>query len=236
VKRVLLIDDDQRFLQALARELLAHGYRVDEAADGLEGIDKAVQEAPDFAVVDLIMPRVGGGEVVSFFRQNPYLSSTPIVLLSVVLAESAPSVDAIEADCVLARGSSRAGRLLASTDDRISAKTDHPARYTSAVKSWSSCKSSGTWDRCWEGAASIIGNRHRRAGRLRQCAGGLLIGRTARRHKICPSSRNRPRNLSALSRFDATPGPDRGTGLLIGTGHPPISPPCGARARGAPSW
>ena len=97
MKRVLLIDDDQRFLQALARELLAHGYRVDEAADGLEGIDKAMQEPPDFAVVDLIMPRVGGGEVVSFFRQNPYLASTPIVLLSGVLAESAPAVDAIEA-------------------------------------------------------------------------------------------------------------------------------------------
>jgi CheY-like chemotaxis protein len=71
VKRVLLIDDDQRFVQAIARELLIHGYRVEEAADGLEGIAKAMHEPPDIAVVDLIMPRVGGGEVVSFFRQNP---------------------------------------------------------------------------------------------------------------------------------------------------------------------
>jgi len=120
VKRVLLIDDDQRFLQALARVLLAHGYRVDEAADGLEGIDKAMQEPPDFAVVDLIMPRVGGGEVVSFFRQNPYLASTPIVLLSGVLAESAPAVDAIEADCVLTKGPfEETSRLLLSALDRL---------------------------------------------------------------------------------------------------------------------
>jgi len=104
LKRVLLIDDDRRFLQALARELLVHGYRVEEAADGLEGIQKAMQEPPDIAVVDLIMPRVGGGEVVSFFRQNPYLASVPVVLLSGVLIESAPVVDSIDADFVLTKG------------------------------------------------------------------------------------------------------------------------------------
>ena len=104
LKRVLLIDDDQRFLQALARELLVHGYRVEEAADGLEGIQKALQEPPDIAVVDLIMPKVGGGEVVSFFRQNPYLGSVPVVLLSGVLIESSPVVDSIDADFVLTKG------------------------------------------------------------------------------------------------------------------------------------
>ena len=120
MKRVLLIDDDQRLLQGLARELLAHGYRVDEAADGLEGIEKAMREPPDLAVVDLIMPRVGGAEVVSFFRQNPYLASTPIVLLSGVLLESAPAVDTIEADCVLTKGPfEETTRLLLATLDRL---------------------------------------------------------------------------------------------------------------------
>ena len=121
MKRVLLIDDDQRFLHALARELLMHGYRVDEATDGLEGIGKAVQDPPDLAVVDLIMPRVGGGEVVSFFRQNPYLASTPIVLLSGVLLESAPAIDTIEADCVLTKGPfEETSRLLLAALDRLS--------------------------------------------------------------------------------------------------------------------
>jgi signal transduction histidine kinase len=122
VKRVLLIDDDQRFLQALARELLVHGYRVDEANDGLEGIAKAMHEPPDIAVVDLIMPRVGGGEVVSFFRQNPYLASTPIVLLSGVLLESAPAVSAIEADCVVTKGPfAETSRLLVEVLGRLAA-------------------------------------------------------------------------------------------------------------------
>src|SRR5437867_2490918 len=120
VKRVLLIDDDQRFLQALARELLMQGYRVDEATDGLEGIQKALQDPPDIAVVDLILPRVGGSEVVSFFRQNPYLSSIPIVLLSGVLLESASAVNAIDADCVLTKGPfPDTSRLLLAALDRL---------------------------------------------------------------------------------------------------------------------
>src|SRR5580765_6487995 len=120
VKRVLIIDDDQRFLQELARELLVRGYRVDEAADGLEGIGKAMQDPPDLAVVDLIMPRVGGAEVVSFFRQNPYLASTPIVLLSGVLLESASAVDAIEADCVITKGRfDETSRLLLDALERL---------------------------------------------------------------------------------------------------------------------
>src|SRR5512144_2123087 len=106
----------------MTRELLSHGYRVDEAADGLEGIGKAMREPPDIAVVDLIMPRVGGGEVVSFFRQNPYLAHTPIVLLSGVLLESAPEVDAIDADVVLTKGPlADTGRLLVEALARLGA-------------------------------------------------------------------------------------------------------------------
>lgn len=121
LKRVLLIDDDQRFLQALARELLVRGYRVEEAADGLAGIQKALQDPPDIAVVDLIMPRVGGSEVVSFFRQNPYLASMPIVLLSGALIESAPVVDSIDADFVLTKGPfAETSRILLDAIEKLS--------------------------------------------------------------------------------------------------------------------
>src|SRR5262245_9653959 len=79
-----------------------------------------MQDPRGLAVVDLIMPRVGGAEVVSFFRQNPYLASTPIVLLSGVLLESAPAVDAIEADCVLTKGPfEETSRLLLATLERL---------------------------------------------------------------------------------------------------------------------
>jgi PAS domain S-box-containing protein len=104
LKKVLLIDDDQRFLHAAAKALLTYGYRVEEAADGLEGLQKALQELPDVVVVDLIMPKVGGSELIAFFRQNPYLASVPIILLSGVLLESAPLVEELNVDFVLPKG------------------------------------------------------------------------------------------------------------------------------------
>src|SRR5262245_47858455 len=99
---------------------MLRGYRVEEAVDGLDGIDKALQDPPDIAVVDLVMPRVGGAEVVAFFRQNPYLESVPIVLLSGVLLESAAAVDVIDVDCVLSKGPlAETSRLLVAALDRL---------------------------------------------------------------------------------------------------------------------
>ena len=104
-KKVLLADNDRQFLEIVSRELLRNGYHVEEAHDGLEAIEKALQDPPDIAVVDLIMPRVGGAEVVSFFRRNPYLSSLPIVLLSGVLIEDPSIVDSLDVDIALTKGS-----------------------------------------------------------------------------------------------------------------------------------
>src|SRR5262245_37559015 len=79
VRRVLLVDDDRQYRQALTRELLRHGYRVEEAEDGLEAIDRAILDPPDVAIVDLIMPRIGGREIVALFRQNPFLAAIPVI-------------------------------------------------------------------------------------------------------------------------------------------------------------
>jgi signal transduction histidine kinase len=104
VKKILLVDDDRRFVETAARELMLRGFRVEEAADGLEAIEKALEEAPDLAVVDLIMPRVGGTQLVAFFRQNAYLTGVPIVVLSGVVAESLGTVEALDVELVLAKG------------------------------------------------------------------------------------------------------------------------------------
>lgn len=104
MKKILLIDDDRKFLQATARALLVHGYRVEEALDGLEGLQKALQDPPDVLVVDLVMPKVGGADLVAFFRQNSYLAPTPIILLSGVLLETASLVEELQVDFVVPKG------------------------------------------------------------------------------------------------------------------------------------
>jgi PAS domain S-box-containing protein len=136
VQRVLLVDDDRQFRQALTRDLLRHGYRVEEAEDGLDAIDKAVLDPPDLAVVDLVMPRIGGREIVALFRQNPFLASIPVVVLSGVLAESLSTLTAIGADCVLAKGPLEAtSRLLLSALETLSQRPAMPEAADRSISS-----------------------------------------------------------------------------------------------------
>jgi DNA-binding response OmpR family regulator len=59
-KRVLVVDDDQQFLDAMRLSLERHGYEVLVAHDGHEGLIRAEQEALDLIVLDVMMPRRSG--------------------------------------------------------------------------------------------------------------------------------------------------------------------------------
>ena len=58
--RVLVVDDDQPFLEATRTMLEEHGYDVVTANDGSEGLRRAECESPDLIVLDVMMPRRSG--------------------------------------------------------------------------------------------------------------------------------------------------------------------------------
>lgn len=66
--RLLLIEDDADLRQGLARQLEAEGYRVDQAADGAEGLFLAQEYPVDLAIVDLGLPKVNGLTIVQRLR------------------------------------------------------------------------------------------------------------------------------------------------------------------------
>lgn len=66
--RLLLIEDDDALRQGLARQLEAEGYRVDQAADGAEGLFLAQEYPFDLAIVDLGLPKVSGLTIVQRLR------------------------------------------------------------------------------------------------------------------------------------------------------------------------
>jgi len=66
--RLLLIEDDAALRQGLARQLEAEGYRVDQAADGAEGLFLAQEYPFDLAIVDLGLPKVNGLTIVQRLR------------------------------------------------------------------------------------------------------------------------------------------------------------------------
>ena len=62
--RVLIIDDDDQFLEILRQMLRGGGYEVLMASNGVEGVDLYRKEQPDVVITDVIMPDKDGAEVI----------------------------------------------------------------------------------------------------------------------------------------------------------------------------
>jgi len=77
--RILLVEDDDGTRSALARDLAARGYVVDEAADGRTALARWEARRPDVVLLDLGLPDLDGLEVIRRIRRD---APTPIVILS----------------------------------------------------------------------------------------------------------------------------------------------------------
>jgi DNA-binding response OmpR family regulator len=80
MKKILIIDDDRVLRQTLAAALETEGYGVSEAADGREGLNKALKNNFDLIVLDVIMPFMGGLEVCRKLREAG--RQVPVIVLS----------------------------------------------------------------------------------------------------------------------------------------------------------
>ena len=78
--RLLLIEDDAALRLGLARQLEADGYRVDQAADGEDGLFQAREYPVDLAIVDLGLPKLSGLTVVQRLRADG--RAMPILILT----------------------------------------------------------------------------------------------------------------------------------------------------------
>ncbi len=78
--RLLLIEDDAVLRLGLARQLEADGYRIDQAADGADGLFQAREYPVDLAIVDLGLPKMNGLTVVQTLRAEG--RTLPILILT----------------------------------------------------------------------------------------------------------------------------------------------------------
>ena len=78
--RLLLVEDDAALRLGLARRLVADGYRVDEAADGADGLFQAREYPVDLAIVDLGLPKLSGLDLVKGLRADG--RAIPILILT----------------------------------------------------------------------------------------------------------------------------------------------------------
>lgn len=81
-KRILLVEDDRFLRRACEASLRQRGYTVTPAADGEEGLRLARSERPDLVLLDLLMPKLSGLDVLRVLRGDEATRALPIVILS----------------------------------------------------------------------------------------------------------------------------------------------------------
>lgn len=80
--KVLFVDDDNFLRKVYQAELSEHDYEVILAEDGEEGLNKALTEDPDIVILDMIMPKKNGFEVLTAMQNDPKAKNIPVIILS----------------------------------------------------------------------------------------------------------------------------------------------------------
>jgi two-component system alkaline phosphatase synthesis response regulator PhoP len=83
-KKILLVDDDADFTEAVKLLLESRSYEVTAANDGKEGLKKVQTEEPDLIILDVMMPEMDGYQVCARLKADPKYRQIPILLLTAV--------------------------------------------------------------------------------------------------------------------------------------------------------
>ncbi|MGH9891730.1 MAG: GGDEF domain-containing response regulator, partial [bacterium] len=81
-ERILVVDDDPDILSVVKINLELEGYQVDTAEDGREAVDKAMIEAPELILLDIMMPRMDGLTALRRIRSHGTTGNTSVILLT----------------------------------------------------------------------------------------------------------------------------------------------------------
>lgn len=81
-EKILLVDDDEDFLQLLAFDFKKGGYNVVTAYNGEEGLEKAKLERPGIIVLDIKMPKMDGYTFVRRLKKDPDTKDIPLIVLT----------------------------------------------------------------------------------------------------------------------------------------------------------
>jgi chemosensory pili system protein ChpA (sensor histidine kinase/response regulator) len=113
MKTIFLIEDDAVVVKVYRAKFEREGFRVEVAEDGLAAMKNLARVKPDVVVLDLMMPKLNGVDVLKYIRATPELKATPVIILSnahmTFLAQEAAAIGAEKA---MLKSSCTPGRLI----------------------------------------------------------------------------------------------------------------------------
>lgn len=81
-RKVLVVDDEDAVREIYKKEFTTSKFNVVVAADGEEGLLKAAEEIPDLVLLDVMLPKMSGIDVLKALKQNPLTKEIPVLLLT----------------------------------------------------------------------------------------------------------------------------------------------------------
>ena len=81
-RRILVVDDERHIVRLVQVNLERAGYEVLTAYDGIEAMEKVKTESPDMVVLDVMMPRMDGFEVLKNLQADPRYQNIPVIMLT----------------------------------------------------------------------------------------------------------------------------------------------------------
>lgn len=86
---ILIVEDELPLRQALKMKLEKEGYKVIEGTNGEEGLELAKTQRPSLILLDIMMPKMNGLDVLKGIKSNAILGSVPVIMLTNLPEESA---------------------------------------------------------------------------------------------------------------------------------------------------
>jgi len=81
-KTILVIDDEAGFVDVVKMRLEANDFKIISAYDGETGLEKARRELPDLILLDLVMPKLNGFDVLVKLKHDPHTANIPVIILT----------------------------------------------------------------------------------------------------------------------------------------------------------
>ena len=82
MKKILFIEDEAVLQKTVSDFLISRNYEVHQALDGETGLRLAKEKKPDLVLLDLIMPRKNGFEVLESLKKDPETAHIPVIVLT----------------------------------------------------------------------------------------------------------------------------------------------------------
>ena len=82
MKHILIVEDEDFLSQVLKDNLSSEGYKVEVAVDGEEALEKIEKSQPSLILLDLLLPKKDGFQVLEELKSNPDLKLIPVIVLS----------------------------------------------------------------------------------------------------------------------------------------------------------